>query len=62
MNQKTFTVTAGIVFVIVAVLHVMRLFFGWEAIIGGWHVPLWISWLALAASGYLAYTAFTLGR
>ncbi len=62
MKQKTFTLTAGVVFSIIAVLHVLRLLFGWEAVIGGWNVPLWVSWVAMAVSGYLAYTAFKLGR
>jgi len=60
MGQKTFTLTVGVVFSIIAVLHVLRLLFGWEAVIGGWHVPLWVSWAALAVSGYLGYTAFKL--
>ena len=62
MNQKTFAVTAGMVFSLVAVLHALRLLLGWEAVIGGWNVPLWLSWVALAVSGYLAYTAFNLGK
>ena len=62
MSQKTFTLTAGVVFSLITVLHVLRLLFGWEAVIGGWDVPLWISWAALAVSGYLAYTAFKLRR
>ncbi len=59
MNQKTFTATAGVVFSIVAALHALRLLLGWEAMIGGWAVPMWLSWVALAAAGYLAYTAFS---
>ncbi len=62
MNQKTFTVTAGVVFSLVAALHALRLLLRWEAVIGGWTVPFWLSWVALAAAGYLAYTAFTLGK
>ena len=62
MNQKTFTLTTGVVFSIIAVLHVLRLLFGWEAMIGGWNVPLWVSWVAIAVSGYFAYTAFRLRR
>ena len=62
MKQKTFTLTAGVVFSIIAVLHVLRLLFGWEAMIGGWNVPLWVSWVAIAVSGYLGYTAFKLRR
>ncbi|MDP3702885.1 MAG: hypothetical protein Q8R78_00630 [Candidatus Omnitrophota bacterium] len=58
MNQKTFVLTAGVVFSLVALLHALRLLLGWDAVIGGWHVPMWLSWLALALAGYLAFTAF----
>lgn len=62
MGQKTFTCTAGVVFVIVAVLHLLRILLGWDAVVGGWHAPLWLSWLALAFAGFLGYTAFKLSR
>ena len=62
MNQKTFTLTAGVVFSIITGLHVLRLLFRWEAVIGGWDVPLWVSWVALLLSGYLAYSAFKLSK
>jgi hypothetical protein len=58
MDRKTFAVTAGTIFSIVAVLHALRLLLGWDAVIGGWPVPMWLSWLALPIAGYLAYTAF----
>ena len=60
MTQKTFTATAGGIFALVAVLHLLRLLLGWEAVIGNWYVPAWLSWLVLALGGLLAYTAFTL--
>lgn len=62
MNQKTFSLTAGAIFTAIAVLHLLRLFFGWEAIIGGWPVPTWISWLALVIAGYLAFEGIRFGR
>ena len=58
MNQKTFALTTGVVFSLVALLHALRLLLGWDAVIGGWSVPMWLSWVALAVSGYLAYSAF----
>ena len=60
MSQKTFTRIAGLVFSLVAVLHALRILLTWDAVIGGWSVPMWVSWAALAVSGYLAYTAFRL--
>ena len=62
MKQGTFTSVAGLVFSLVAALHLLRLLLHWEAVIGGWAVPTWVSALALVLSGYLAYSAFTLRK
>ena len=62
MKQKTFTTIAGLVFSVIAVLHLLRLLLHGEAVIGGWAVPMWVSALALVLSGYLAYSAFTLRK
>jgi hypothetical protein len=62
MTQRTFNTVAGVIFSVVAALHALRLLLGWTAVIGGWEVPHWVSWLALALAAYLAYTAFTLKR
>ena len=62
MNQKTFNTVAGVVFLVVAVLHLCRLLFRWDAIIGGWVVPTWASGLALVLSGYLALSACKLRK
>lgn len=62
MTHKTFTRTAGAVFSLVAALHALRLLLGWEAVIGGWPVPFWLSWVALAGASFLAFTAFNVGK
>ena len=59
MTQQFFNRVAGGIFLIVAFLHALRLVFHWEAAIGGWHVPFWVSGLALAVSGILSCVAFT---
>jgi hypothetical protein len=38
----------------VALLHVLRLLFGWEATIAGLAVPLWVSLLGTVIAGGLA--------
>lgn len=58
MTERTFRKVAGFIFLAIAVLHALRLVFGWEAVIGGWAVPGWVSVVALAAAGALAYLAF----
>ncbi len=62
MNQRTFSLTVGVIFLAIAVLHALRILFGWEAIIGGLAVPTWVSWVALVVAGYLAYEGFRLRR
>jgi len=55
MSQKTYYCATGTIFLIIAVLHLYRVVRGWEASIGGWPVPLWLSWVAVAVAGCLAY-------
>ena len=58
MTQRTFNTAAGTIFLLVAILHALRLFFGWHASIGGWIVPMWASWAGVVVAGFLAYSAF----
>lgn len=60
MNQKSFFNVTLIVFSLIALLHALRLVYSWNAIIGGWAVPMWLSGLAVIFAGYLAYSAFRL--
>ena len=53
--MKTYARVAGAVFLIVAVVHLLRIIFGWEVRIGGVDIPLWASWIALVAAAALAY-------
>ena len=59
MTQRTFNLTTGTIFLLVAILHALRLLFGWHASISGWIVPMQVSWAGLALAGFLAYTAFS---
>ena len=60
MDQKTFTILAGVVFAVVALLHVLRIWMGWPAAIGGWAVPMWLSWVAVVVAGGLSYLGLSL--
>jgi len=62
MNRKAFSFISGIIFLAVAVAHLSRIVFRWEAIVAGWPVPLVISWAAVFISGYLAFEGFRLSR
>ena len=60
MSQKTFTITASVIFGVVALFHVLRIFLGWPAVIGGWTVPMWLSWIGLVVAGGLSYFGINL--
>ena len=62
MNQRSFCLVSGIIFLIIAFLHLLRIVLSWEAVIAGWIVPLWVSWLALIIAGYLGYEGLKLSR
>ncbi len=52
--MKPFTTIAVFIFGLIALLHVVRLFFGWEVIINGIVIPMWASILGLIIAGGLA--------
>ena len=46
---------SGVIFGVIALLHVVRLLLDWPAHVAGWAVPLWISWVAILATGTLSF-------
>jgi len=41
--KKPFTTIAVVVFSLIAFIHRLRLFFGWEVVISGMILPIWIN-------------------
>jgi len=62
MNQRNFNQFTSVLFTAIFVVHALRLFYGWGAGINGWEAPMWLSWVALFVSGFLAWTAYKLSR
>jgi 4-hydroxybenzoate polyprenyltransferase len=54
--------TSAVIFGIVALVHVVRLFTGFTVVIGTWGVPLWVSGVAAVVAGALAVWLFRLSR
>ena len=52
--MKPFTTVAVIVFLIVAVVQLVRVVEGWVVVIDAFHVPIWASIVACAAAALLA--------
>ena len=53
MDQKTFSLVAGIILGVVAPFHLVRIFEEWTIIIGDWSVPKSVSWVAVIVAGGL---------
>jgi hypothetical protein len=61
MSQITFSLVAGLIFLLVTVIHVLRLAFKLEVVLNGRSVPMWVSWFALVIAGFLAFEGLKLG-
>ena len=52
--MKPFTTIAAGVFALVAVVHLLRIVFGWPVLINGMAVPIWASGVGFVISAALA--------
>ena len=52
--MKPFTTIAVALFTLIALLHLLRLFTGWEVVVVGYVVPVWFSLPGLIIAGGLA--------
>ncbi len=62
MKQKIYNQVTCTIFIIITLMHVLRLVLGWSANIAGWEVPMWFSVVAVVAGSFLAWSAFKLEK
>ncbi len=62
MDAKTFSLVAGIIFAVVTLFHLVRIFAEWTVIIGDWSVPKSVSWVALIVAGGFALLGLRLSQ
>jgi hypothetical protein len=62
MDEKTFSLVAGIIFGRVALFHLVRIFAEWTVIIGDWVSAEVSEWVALIVAGGLAVLGLRLGQ
>ena len=62
MSHRIFSLTAGVIFLLIALGHVLRIVLGWSVIVQDFAVPMWASGLAVVIMGYLAYEGFRAGK
>lgn len=57
-SERTLVTIVGLIFLVVAAVHAVRLVFGWDILVGDLVVPLWLSWAAVLFAAYLSYASF----
>ncbi len=62
MKQGTFLLVISSIFALIALLHALRLIYGWNVTIGEWSVPVWVSAIGFLIAGYLALQGLLLKR
>lgn len=55
MKSKTVFLMNIVLFDLIALLHLLRLLFAWQANIAGFSIPLWLSGVAVVVAGVLAW-------
>lgn len=58
MKKKKYFLITAILFSAIGFIHLLRVLLGWEAVVGGWTVPMWFSVVAILLTGFLAYHGF----
>ena len=59
LNRKTYMTVTATLFLVVAIMHLLRIIFGWQVEIDVVSIPFWVSWLGVLVAGALAYLGFT---
>lgn len=58
MGIKNFTLTTGFLFLVLGLLHVVRIIYGWDAFIADWSIPLWVSGAVAVFAFFLSFQSF----
>ena len=59
-NVRAYLLISGVIFGVVALLHLLRIINAWTVQLGPWVVPMWVSWAGLAIPALLCVWAIRL--
>ncbi|MBI2100844.1 MAG: hypothetical protein HYT47_02390 [Candidatus Vogelbacteria bacterium] len=62
MKPRKYFVITSMIFTLIGILHLVRIIKGYEAQIGSFVIPLWVSWLAVILALILATAGSKLAR
>ena len=57
MSQNKYNTITGIIFIIIAAVHLVRSILGWNVAVGSVSIPVGVSVVAFLLASFLAYTA-----
>ena len=57
-----YVVVSGVLFAVIAVAQAVRALNQWPVHVGGFDVPMWVSWVAMVVAGSLCVWAFRSGH
>lgn len=61
-SERTLLWVAGILFALIALGHLSRLAFDVHVLLGDFQIPMWVSWVGILITGYLAYSCIHFAR
>lgn len=62
MSEKAFALTVGIVFLLIALGHLIRVLSGAQFVVSEISIPVWPSLVAILVTGFLSYEGFHFAR
>lgn len=62
MTDRIYHKIVSYIFLVIAAVHLIRALDGWEAVINGVSIPLWVSWAAVLIALYLALRGFSYAK
>lgn len=62
MGEHAYSLTAGIIFLLIALGHLARIILGLPVVVQGVGVPIWASAVALLVTAFLSYEGFRFAR
>jgi hypothetical protein len=62
MSEHAYSLTAGIVFLLISLAHLARIVLALPVVVQGVSVPLWASVVALVVTAFLSYEGFHFAR
>jgi hypothetical protein len=59
---RPFTTIAALIFAVMALVHIYRLFTHFQVILGSHTIPMWVSYVAIVVAGGLAFGLYKESR